>query len=78
MMKPIVSVLLPIFSGEAYLKPAIESFLSQTFGDRELFVGDNASTDRTLLNLKKTAGRSKDLTDIEKLHKLDPFRKNHY
>jgi len=47
MMKPIVSVLLPVFNGEAYLKPAIESVLNQTFGDWELFVGDNASTDRT-------------------------------
>ena len=46
-MKPVVSVLLPVYNGEAYLKPAIESVLSQTFGDWELFVGDNASTDGT-------------------------------
>jgi predicted nucleotidyltransferase len=29
----------------------------------------------TLLDLKKSAGRSQDLTDIEKLRKLDPHRK---
>jgi glycosyltransferase involved in cell wall biosynthesis len=46
-MKPVVSVLLPVYNGEAYLKPAIESVLKQTFGDWELFVGDNASTDGT-------------------------------
>jgi glycosyltransferase involved in cell wall biosynthesis len=47
MMKPVISVLLPVFNGEAYLKPAIESVLKQTSGDWELFVGDNASTDGT-------------------------------
>jgi len=46
-MKPVASVLLPIYNGEAYLKPAIESVLSQTSGDWELFIGDNASTDKT-------------------------------
>jgi glycosyltransferase involved in cell wall biosynthesis len=46
-MKPVVSVLLPVYNGGAYLKPAIESVLSQTFGDWELSVGDNASTDGT-------------------------------
>jgi len=45
--KPIVSVLLPAYDGEACLKPAIESVLSQTNGDWELFVGDNASTGGT-------------------------------
>jgi len=29
----------------------------------------------TLLQLKKSAGRPQDLADIEKLHKLDPHRK---
>ena len=46
-MKPVVSVLLPVYNGEVYLKPAIESVLNQTFGDWELFIGDNASTDGT-------------------------------
>jgi glycosyltransferase involved in cell wall biosynthesis len=46
-MKPVVSILLPVFNGEKYLKQTVESVLAQTFGDWELFVGDNASTDAT-------------------------------
>ena len=46
-MKPVVSVLLPVYNGEVYLKPTIESVLKQTFGDWELFIADNASTDGT-------------------------------
>jgi glycosyltransferase involved in cell wall biosynthesis len=44
---PRVSVGLPVFNGEAYLAPAIESILGQTFPDLELIISDNASTDRT-------------------------------
>lgn len=47
MTKPVVSVLLPVYNGEAYLKPAIESVLNQAFEDWELFIGDNASSDGT-------------------------------
>lgn len=45
--RPLVSVGLPVFNGEAFLEEAIRSVLSQTMGDLELVVSDNASTDRT-------------------------------
>jgi glycosyltransferase involved in cell wall biosynthesis len=38
---------LPVYNGEKYLKKAIESILSQSFGDFQLSIGDNASTDAT-------------------------------
>lgn len=38
---------MPVYNGEKYLQNAINSVLSQTFGDFELFISDNASTDRT-------------------------------
>jgi glycosyltransferase involved in cell wall biosynthesis len=44
---PIVSIGLPVFNGENYLREAIESILAQTFHDFELVISDNASTDRT-------------------------------
>jgi glycosyltransferase involved in cell wall biosynthesis len=46
-MKPTVSVLLPVWNGEKYVRLAIESVLAQTFEDWELCIGDNASTDGT-------------------------------
>lgn len=45
MMK--VSVILPVFNEEKYIKNAIESVLSQTLTDFELIVVDDGSTDNT-------------------------------
>ena len=44
---PCVSIGLPVYNGENYLVEAIGSVLSQTFGDFELVICDNASNDRT-------------------------------
>jgi glycosyltransferase involved in cell wall biosynthesis len=44
---PTVSIGLPVFNGENYLRDAVESILAQTFSDFELIICDNASTDRT-------------------------------
>lgn len=45
---PLVSVLLPVFNGERYLRAALDSVLAQTFSDFELLLLDDGSTDRTL------------------------------
>jgi glycosyltransferase involved in cell wall biosynthesis len=42
-----VTVLLPVYNGEAYLREAIESILSQSYADFELLVIDDGSTDQT-------------------------------
>jgi glycosyltransferase involved in cell wall biosynthesis len=42
-----VSIGLPVYNGENYVREAIESILSQTFEDFELIISDNASTDQT-------------------------------
>jgi hypothetical protein len=44
---PMVSIALPVFNGENYLREAIDSVLKQTFEDFELLLLDNASTDGT-------------------------------
>jgi glycosyltransferase involved in cell wall biosynthesis len=47
-MKPKVSVLMPVYQGEGYLREAIESILSQTFTNFEFIIIDDASTDRSV------------------------------
>ncbi|MBV6416787.1 MAG: hypothetical protein CMLOHMNK_01402 [Steroidobacteraceae bacterium] len=42
-----ITVGLPVYNGEKYLAAAIESHLSQSFGDFELVISDNGSTDAT-------------------------------
>jgi glycosyltransferase involved in cell wall biosynthesis len=44
---PAVTIGIPVYNGERYLEEAIRSVLSQTNGDLELVISDNASTDRT-------------------------------
>ncbi len=48
MTRPAVSVLMTSFNREAYIAPALESVLRQTFDDFELLVVDDQSTDRTV------------------------------
>lgn len=43
--QPLVSVLMPVYNGRDYLKPAIESVLNQTFGDFELLIINDGSKD---------------------------------
>jgi len=45
---PLVSVLTPVYNGEAHLVECIESVLEQTYGAWEYILVDNRSTDRTL------------------------------
>ena len=45
--QPKLSIGLPVYNGERYLLETIDSVLAQSFGDFELFISDNASTDAT-------------------------------
>ena len=47
MHKPIISVLLPVYNEEKYIKKSIESILAQTFVDFEIIVINDASTDNS-------------------------------
>lgn len=44
---PEISVILPVYNAEAYLRQAIDSVLAQTFTDFELLIVDDGSTDRS-------------------------------
>jgi len=46
-MKPLVSVCIPAYNGERYLKECIDSILAQTFTDFELLIIDDSSSDKT-------------------------------
>jgi glycosyltransferase involved in cell wall biosynthesis len=46
-MPPQVSIGLPVYNGERYLRETLDSVLAQTFEDFEVVISDNASTDKT-------------------------------
>ena len=42
-----VSIGLPVYNGEPFLRETLDAILAQTYGDFELVISDNASTDAT-------------------------------
>ena len=42
-----MSIGMPVYNAERYVRTALDSVLGQTFGDFELVISDNASTDKT-------------------------------
>ncbi len=46
-IRPKVSIGIPVFNGELFLKKRLDSICSQTFTDFEIIISDNASTDST-------------------------------
>ena len=55
--RPLVGLGMPVFNGERFLAQAIESVLSQSYGNLELVICDNASTDETEKICREAAGR---------------------
>jgi glycosyltransferase involved in cell wall biosynthesis len=44
---PKVSIGVPVFNGEAYLRESLDSIVSQTFTNFEVIISDNASSDKS-------------------------------
>jgi len=47
MAPPLVSCIVPVFNGEAYLREALDSILAQTYRPIQVLVADDGSTDGT-------------------------------
>jgi glycosyltransferase involved in cell wall biosynthesis len=56
---PLVSILTPVFNGEKYLRPCIESVLKQTYRDWEYIIVDNCSQDSTPDIIREYARRDR-------------------
>lgn len=54
---PLVSIGLPVYNGENYLRRALESIVTQTYRNLEIIIGDNASTDGTEAICREFAAR---------------------
>lgn len=65
-----VTVLMPIYNGEKYLKEAIDSILNQTFSNFEFLIIDDGSNDETISIIKSYSDSRIRLVQNEKKLKL--------
>ena len=57
-IKPVVSVIIPVYNGERYLAKTIESVITQTEVNWELIAVNDGSTDSSLSILEKYAKKN--------------------
>ncbi|MBE9224281.1 glycosyltransferase [Phormidium sp. LEGE 05292] len=60
-----ISVIMPVYNGEKFLKDSLNSLAKQTLQPQEIIIGDNASIDNTLQIAKQFA---KDRPNIKIIH----------
>ncbi|NCN07794.1 glycosyltransferase family 2 protein [Candidatus Falkowbacteria bacterium] len=71
-LKPIVSVLIPVYNCEKYLKEAVNSVLNQTYQNFEIIIINDASTDKSQKIAEKFVNQDKRIKLIN--HKKNKFR----
>lgn len=77
-MKPLISVGMPVYNEEKYLRESIESILDQDYDNFELIISDNASSDgteRICRDLAIRDTRIKYSRNIENIGAIDNFNK---
>jgi glycosyltransferase involved in cell wall biosynthesis len=74
---PIVSIGMPVYNGEIFLREALDSLLAQSFGNFELIISDNASSDATqaiCLDYQKIDKRIRYIRQAENIGALANFQ----
>lgn len=56
-MNHMVSICIPVYNGEKYIREAVESALNQTYQNIEVLLVDNCSTDGTLLAVESVSDK---------------------
>ena len=59
---PRLTVGLPVYNGEKYLAESLDALLGQSYGDFELIISDNASTDATEAICREYAAKDPRIT----------------
>jgi glycosyltransferase involved in cell wall biosynthesis len=71
--RPAVTVGIPVFNGERFIRQAIESVLAQTFTDFELLISDNASVDGTAAICNEIAANDRRIKFVQQENNRGPF-----
>ena len=63
---PAISVVLPVYNAEAYVREAVQSILAQSFTDFELIIINDGSTDGSGAILRELAARDTRIVLVER------------
>jgi glycosyltransferase involved in cell wall biosynthesis len=74
MTKPSVSILIPVYNREKLVRRAIESAINQTYGNIEVILVDNKSTDKTYDVLKEFAAKYPNVKVYQNEENIGPVR----
>lgn len=64
LLQPLISIVIPVFNGEEFVKNCIESVMKQTLKEVQIIIIDDGSEDHTLEILNKLAAEDKRITVI--------------
>ena len=67
-MQPLISIILPTYNGEKYIRQSIDSCLSQTFTNFELIIVNDCSTDSTPKIIEEYAAKDSRIKIIHNAH----------
>ncbi|MCE9550577.1 MAG: glycosyltransferase [Betaproteobacteria bacterium] len=70
MNHPLVSVGMPVFNGEKWIRRALDSLLNQDYPNIELIISDNASTDSTSAICSEYVASEKNVRVVSQEHAL--------
>lgn len=73
MSGPLVSILIPTYNGERFLRSTLRSAVEQSYKDLEILVGDDASTDRTPEILSAAAASDERIRVLSHPTNLGPY-----
>ena len=68
-MKPLVSIIVPIYNVEEYLKKCLETLVSQTYNNIEIILIDDGSTDKSGIIADKYANNYNNIIAIHTLNR---------
>lgn len=76
-MKPLVSVIIPVYNGEDYLKECLDSVVNQTLENIQIICVNDGSTDHSAAILKEYAARDNRFTIITQSNAGQSSARNH-
>src|SRR3989344_5838995 len=74
---PLISIVIPVYNGEAFIEETLRSVLKQTYRNLEVIVVDDGSKDRTALIVKKVVAEDSRVRYLYKENQGQSAARNH-